>query len=199
MQRSASARGSYIGVKSTLRVYPAAQFASIKEKQMSQSPHIDTAQSETVHSPLQSGLTSSIGALQQMTEQLSQAWGFTGHRAEEMGQRSSQNIEAVSQASTILTKGGQDVSREWIELIQRRLVKNLGAMSSLAGCRSLQDLVTVHTEIARDRFGQAMESTRRIAEIAVRVTDEAARVIQSQAGRNAAEFPANVIPVRRDT
>jgi phasin family protein len=77
------------------------------------------------------------------------------------------------------------------------LVKNLDAMNKLAGCRSLQDIVTVHTEIVRDRFGQAVESSRRIAEISARVTDEAARVIQSQAGRNAGEFDKKVVPVRR--
>jgi phasin family protein len=76
-------------------------------------------------------------------------------------------------------------------------VKNFQAMNKLAGCRSLQDVVTVQTEIARDRFGQAVESSRRIAEISARVTDEAARVIQSQAGRNAVEFDKNVVPVRR--
>ena len=83
------------------------------------------------------------------------------------------------------------------DAIQDRLVKNVDAMNKLAGCRSLQDLVRVQTEIARDQFGEAVESGRRIAEISVRVTDEAAKIIQSQAGRNAVEFDKNVVPVRR--
>jgi phasin family protein len=146
---------------------------------------------------LESSLSDAIEAFQQMNDQFSKMWGFTGPHAAEMGRRSAQNIEAVAQAGTILTKGAQEVSRQWFDLIQERLVKNLDAMNKLAGCRSLQDLVTVQTEITRDRFGQAVESSRRIAEISVRVTDEAARVIQSQAGRNAVEFDKNVVPVRR--
>jgi phasin family protein len=70
-------------------------------------------------------------------------------------------------------------------------------MNKLGGCRSLHDLVALQTEIARDRFGQAVGSSRRIAEISVRATNEAARVIQSQAGRNAMEFDKKVIPARR--
>jgi phasin family protein len=159
--------------------------------------HDDKEQRETVGDPLESGLSNVIGTFQQMTDRFSEMWGFSGPRAEEMTRRSSQNIEAVSQAGTMLTKGAQEVSRQWFDLIQDRLVKNLDAMNKLAGCRSLQDLVAVQTEIARDRFGQAVESSRRIAEISVRVTDEAARVIQSQAGRNAVEFDKKVVPVRR--
>jgi phasin family protein len=182
----------------------AAQFRAEQEKQMTRSAHTEIAQHhddkeqrETVGGPLESGLSNVIGTFQQMTDRFSEMWGFSGPRAEEMTRRSSQNIEAVSQAGTMLTKGAQEVSRQWFDLIQDRLVKNLDAMNKLAGCRSLQDLVAVQTEIARDRFGQAVESSRRIAEISVRVTDEAARVIQSQAGRNAVELDKKVVPVRR--
>jgi phasin family protein len=179
-------------------------FPRLIGKTMSQSAHTEAAQHqsnneqrETVRDPLESGLNSAIGAFQRMSDQFSKMWGFNSPHAEEMTRRSSQNIEALSQAGTILTKGAQEVSRQWFDLLQERLVKNLDAMNKLAGCRSLQDVVTVQTEIARDRFGQAVESSRRIAEISVRVTDEAARVIQSQAGRNAVEFDKNVVPVRR--
>jgi hypothetical protein len=61
-------------------------------------------------------------------------------------------------------------------------------MNRLAGCRSLQDLLTVQSEITRDRLGDALNSGRRIAEVSLRVADEAAKVIQAQAGRNITEF-----------
>jgi phasin family protein len=80
--------------------------------------------------------------------------------------------------------------------VQDRLAKNIEAMNRLAGCRSLQDLVTVQSDIVRDRLGQAVDGSRRIAEISMRVADEAAQVIQAQAHRNAADFEKNAGPRR---
>ena len=112
--------------------------------------------------------------------------GFAGPQAEELARRSAENIEAVAEASTILAKGAQEISREWFALMQERLAKNLDAMSRLASCRSLHDFVAVQSDIARDRLGHNLETSRRLAEASLRVADEAGRVIQSQAGRNAA-------------
>ena len=105
-----------------------------------------------------------------------------------MARRSAQNLEAVSQASTVLSKGAQEISREWFDVMQDRLAKNIDAINRLAGCRSLQDFLTVQSEITRDRLGDAVNSGRRIAEVSLRVADEAAKVIQAQAGRNVTDF-----------
>src|SRR4051794_12080553 len=109
-------------------------------------------------------------------------------QAEKLARSSSQNIEAVAQASTILTKGAQEISREWFDLLQQRLVKNIDATNRLAGCRSLQDLVTIQSDIVRDLLGHTVEGGRRIAEVSMRMADEADRVITSQADRNVVEF-----------
>jgi hypothetical protein len=45
-------------------------------------------------------------------DQFTQVLGFAGPQAEELAKRSSQNIEALSQASNILVKGAQEISRE---------------------------------------------------------------------------------------
>ena len=66
--------------------------------------------------------------------------------------------------------------------------KNIDAMNRLASCHSLKDFVSVQGDIARDRLGHTVESSRRLATVSLRVADEAARVIQSQAGRNAGEM-----------
>jgi phasin family protein len=125
-------------------------------------------------------------------DQFTQVLGLAGPRAEELAKKSSQNIEALSQASNILVKGAQEFSREWFELVQDHMSKNIDAMNRLASCHSLQDFVTVQSDIARDRLGHTVESSRRLAEVSLRVADEAARVIQSQAGRNAGEMEKNL-------
>ena len=73
---------------------------------------------EAAHEVLQAGLYTAAQNFQRFTEQLTQVLGFAGPQAEELAWRSSGNLQAVTQASTILVKGAQDVSREWFGLAQ---------------------------------------------------------------------------------
>jgi len=105
---------------------------------------------ETARQGVESGLNSTVHTFKRVTDQFTQLLGFAGPQSEELARRSSQNIEAVSQASSVLAKGAQEISREWFDAMRERVENNLEAMNRLAGCRSLQDLVTVQSEIVRD-------------------------------------------------
>lgn len=72
---------------------------------------------EQISQVAQSGLNAAAETYKRAADQFTQALGFAGPHAEELARRSSQNIEAMSQASTVLTKGAQDISREWFGLI----------------------------------------------------------------------------------
>lgn len=159
---------------------------------MAENTNMQTEQIDRARDAIQSGMHSTVQNFRRAADQFTQVLGFAGPQADEPAKRSSQNIEALSQASNILVKGAQEISREWFDVMQERMSKNLDALNRLAGCRSLQDLVTVQTDIARDRLGHTFESSRRLAEVSVRVADEATRVIQSQAGRNASDIDNNL-------
>ena len=148
-------------------------------------------QTETVRDAVETGVNTTVRNFQKVTDQFTQAVGFAGPQAEELARRSSQNIEAVTQASTILVKGAQEISREWFQVMQERLSKNLEAMSRLTSCRSMQDFVTLQSDL-RDGLGHTVESSRRIAEVSKRVADEAGQIVQAQASRNAATLDKNV-------
>jgi phasin family protein len=134
--------------------------------------------SETARDSLQSGLNTATQTFQRINDQFTQALGFNGPQAEELARRSSQNLQAVSQASSVLARGFQEVSHEVLGLVQDRMTKNIEGLSRLAGCRSVQDFVAVQSDLVRDGLQQVIDTNKRVAEVSVRIADEAARSIQ---------------------
>src|SRR5215213_2272027 len=94
---------------------------------------------ETARDTMQSCLNTASETFQRVSDQFTKVLGFNGPQAEELARRSSQNLQAVTQASTVLARGAQEVSQEVLGLVQDRLQKNVDAVNRLAGARSVQD------------------------------------------------------------
>src|SRR3954447_8301649 len=132
----------------------------------------------------QTGLNTASESFQRMADQFTNVLGFNGPQAEELARRSSQNIQAVTEAGSVLARGAQEISQEVFGLIQERARKNADAVNQIARVRSVQDFVAVQSDLARDNLHQVIETNKRIAETSLRIAEEAGRVIQAQAQAN---------------
>ena len=140
---------------------------------------------ETARENLQAGLNMAAQSFQRMTDQVIQVLGFNGPQSEELARRSSQNLQAVTQANTVLARGFQEASHEWISLAQERGAKNMDGLNRLSGCRSVQDFVAVQSDLVRDSLWQIIDTNKRIAELSLHVAEEAAGIVRMQVGKTA--------------
>jgi phasin family protein len=138
------------------------------------------AKMEETQDAMRSGLNSVSENTQRFTEQVTQAYGITGEGREELTRQGAQSLEMLTQASTMLTRGVQDLSREWFSLTQERLQKNLSDFGALARCQSLPDFMEAQSNIMRHNLEQTIEGTRRIAEVATRVANDAGQALKAE-------------------
>src|SRR3954468_9917907 len=66
---------------------------------------------ETARDAFQSGLNTATETFQRMSDQSTERRGLNGPKWEELPRRSSQNLQAFSQASSVLVRGAQEVTQ----------------------------------------------------------------------------------------
>ena len=161
------------------------QAARVGEQTARAGADIANRGTETARNAVEAGLNTATQTFQRVSDQFTKVLGFSGPQAEELARRSSENVQAVTQASTVLARGAQEVSLEVFGLIQDRVQKNLDAVNRVVGTRSVQDFVAVQSDLARDTLQQVIATNKRIAEVSLRIADEASRIIQARANQNA--------------
>src|SRR5215207_8627858 len=102
---------------------------------------------------MESSVDAASRGFQNASDQFARTLGFSGEEGERLARQSGQNVEAITKFGTVLTQAYQDTSREWYGLAQKQLQRNLGGLSKLAHCRSVQDFAA--TQSSLEQFGVA--------------------------------------------
>ena len=134
----------------------------------------------TMQEAVQTSLSTASELARLSTDQAMQLFNTRKGDTRSLGDETSRNLQALAQSGTELARGVQDVSREWFELSQKRLLKNLDGLSSLAQCRSVPDFMAVQTSLIRDNLEQTLDNSRRMAELTRQLADEASRIVTAQ-------------------
>jgi len=137
---------------------------------------------QSVQEVLQSGLGAASELAYQSTGRMMQFYGFPVRNSQDIAEQTSQHLKAITESSTILARGIQDISQEWLDLAQNRMQQNLESINAFTECRSLYDVLAVQSSLLRMNLERILENSRRIAELSSRVTDEAARTMNAQIG-----------------
>ena len=125
-----------------------------------------------------------IEIVQQVTDDVTNTVQAGAEGAQVMARTMQEAVQTSLSTASELARGVQDVSREWFELSQKRLLKNLDGLSSLAQCRSVPDLMAVQTALIRDNLEQTLDNSRRMAELTRQLADEASRIVTAQSEKS---------------
>ena len=125
-----------------------------------------------------------IEIVQQVTDDVTNTVQAGAEGAQVMARTMQEAVQTGLSTASELARGVQDVSREWFELSQKRLLKNLDGLSSLAQCRSVPDFMAVQTALIRDNLEQTLDNSRRMAELTMQLADEASRIVPVHAEKS---------------
>src|SRR5215212_365172 len=168
-----------------------ASHGHFQEGQMARNNHQEASEraSETARAGVREAtdhaenvMQTGIQAAQRVADEFGRVFGVGGQN-EDLTRQATQNLEAITETGSVLMRGFQDVSREWLDVMQERLRKNAEGMTKLAQCRTLPDLAAVQSDLARDNLNQIIDLTRRIAERSMKVADVAAKTITAETGK----------------
>jgi phasin family protein len=132
---------------------------------------------ETMSSHWRSGSEAANRIAERSVDQFAKVFGLSSDATKEAMQRSSGNLQALMESTTIIAGGLQNVSGEWMRFAQSRLEENLDHFDDLMGCRTMQEILGLHTEIVRENFEAMLQSLRRASELSTHVADDAIRKI----------------------
>jgi phasin family protein len=139
------------------------------------SAHMFQENAEMAQNTWRFGVDMATAMVGRSSDQLGRALGLSGDEAQQATERSARNAETILQSASAVTKGMNGISRECFELARRQFQNNMERMNELWRCRTPQDLAAVQTDLMREAFTGMLESGRRMADMSVRLADDAGK------------------------
>jgi phasin family protein len=72
----------------------------------------------------------------------------------------------------------EEMSQEYFQMVRHQLEKNMDHMNEFWTCRTPQDFAAVQSDMVRETVETALESSRRIADMSLKMADDAGKQIK---------------------
>ena len=136
---------------------------------------------ETLQNAWRFGLDMATSVMGRSTEQFGRTLGVSGEgvqQATEATERSARNAQTLLYTGTAAAKVMGGMSQEYFQMVRHQVEKNMDHMNELWTCRTPQDFAAVQTDMVRETVETALESSRRIADMSLKMADETGRQIK---------------------
>ena len=140
---------------------------------------------EMVQNTWRLGMETVTEAMNRSNDHFGRTFGWTGDEAQQATERSVRNTQSVMESATAVSKGLNDISREYLQFARRQMEKNMDRMNELWRCRTPHEFAAVQSDLIRDTMSGVLESSRRVADMSLKVADEAGKRIASNMQRAA--------------
>ena len=135
---------------------------------------------ETLQNAWRFGLEMATTVMGRSTEQFGRTLGLSGDGAQQATERSTRNVQTMLYASTAAANVMGGMSREYFQIVKRQVEQNMDRMNELWSCRTPQDVAAVQSDMLRETVGTVLESSHRIADMSLKLADDAGRQINEK-------------------
>ncbi|MBI5260458.1 MAG: phasin family protein [Bradyrhizobium sp.] len=130
---------------------------------------------ETLQNTWRFGLDMATTMVGRSTEQLGRTLGLSGNDAQRTAEQSARNAENILYSTTAASKGMSMMSQEYFELARHQIEKNIDRMNELWRCRTPHEVAVVQSEVVRETVESMLESSRRMADLSIKLADDTAK------------------------
>lgn len=136
---------------------------------------------ETLQNAWRFGLEAATSAMERSTEQFGRTLGVSGEgvqQATKATERSARNAQTLLYTGTAAARVVGGMSQEYFQMVRHQVEKSMDHTNELWSCRTPQDFAAVQSDMVRETVETALESSRRIADMSLKMADDAGKQIK---------------------
>ena len=108
---------------------------------------------------------------------------MSSRASEDVAAQATRNIDAMMQCGSVMADGFQAMIREMMTFGQDVMQRNIDGMNTMMRVRTLQDLVSVQSELVRNEWDVFMTHGMRMSELAGKMANRTAQTMAGVAPR----------------